>query len=75
MKKTIFTVGHSTHTIDYFLELINAHAVNCVVDVRSVAAKGGLLSLYKACGCVFAKDYQYLRLFNRVLDGCVRPFR
>ena len=38
MKKTIFTVGHSTHTIDYFLELINAHAVNCVVDVRSVAA-------------------------------------
>ena len=38
MKKTIFTVGHSTHPIDYFLELINAHAVNCVVDVRSVAA-------------------------------------
>jgi len=32
MKKTIFTVGHSTHTIDYFLELINAHAVNCVVE-------------------------------------------
>jgi uncharacterized protein (DUF488 family) len=38
MKKTIYTVGHSTHTIDYFLELLNAHAVNCVVDVRSVAA-------------------------------------
>lgn len=38
MKKTIYTVGHSTHTIDYFLELLTTYAINCVVDVRSVAA-------------------------------------
>jgi uncharacterized protein (DUF488 family) len=38
MKKTIYTVGHSTHTIDYFLELLTTYSINCVVDVRSVAA-------------------------------------
>jgi uncharacterized protein (DUF488 family) len=38
MKKTVFTVGHSTHTIEYFLELLTAHSINCIVDVRSVAA-------------------------------------
>jgi uncharacterized protein (DUF488 family) len=36
--KIIYTVGHSTHTIEYFLELIMAFDVNCIVDVRSVAA-------------------------------------
>ena len=38
LKKDIFTVGHSTHPIAYFVELLAAHQVNCVVDVRSVAA-------------------------------------
>ncbi|MCX6133015.1 MAG: DUF488 domain-containing protein [Ignavibacteriales bacterium] len=37
-KPTIFTVGHSTHTLEYFLELLQAHSINCLVDVRSVAA-------------------------------------
>lgn len=37
-KPTVYTIGHSTHKADYFLELLQAHAVNCVVDVRSVAA-------------------------------------
>lgn len=34
----IYTIGHSTHPAEYFLELLNAYAVNCLVDVRSVAA-------------------------------------
>jgi uncharacterized protein (DUF488 family) len=34
----IYTVGHSTHTLDYFLELLQSQSVNCLVDVRSVAA-------------------------------------
>jgi uncharacterized protein (DUF488 family) len=38
MKKTIYTVGHSTHTIEYFLELLTTYSINCIVDVRSVAA-------------------------------------
>lgn len=37
-KKIIYTVGHSTHLIDYFIDLLNAHGVNCVVDVRTLAA-------------------------------------
>lgn len=37
-KPIIYTVGHSTHQIDYFLELLQKYSVNCLVDVRSVAA-------------------------------------
>ena len=37
-KPVIYTIGHSTHPIDYFLSLLRHHAVNCVVDVRTVAA-------------------------------------
>lgn len=34
----IYTIGHSTHSQEYFLELLRGHGVNCVADVRSVAA-------------------------------------
>lgn len=34
----IYTVGHSTHQIDYFLELLKKYDVTCLIDVRSVAA-------------------------------------
>jgi uncharacterized protein (DUF488 family) len=37
-KPVIYTVGHSTHPIDYFVELLKKYAVNCLVDVRSLAA-------------------------------------
>lgn len=37
-KKVIFTIGHSNHPADYFLELLQAHGVDCVVDVRSTPA-------------------------------------
>ena len=37
-KPIIYTLGHSTHPIDYFLELLKHHGVNCVVDVRSMPA-------------------------------------
>lgn len=33
--KEIFTIGHSTHTIEYFLHLLRLHKINCLVDVRS----------------------------------------
>lgn len=35
---TIYTIGHSTHQINFFLELLNKYSVNCIIDVRSVAA-------------------------------------
>ena len=37
-KPIIYTIGHSTHSIDYFLELLKHYPVNCVVDVRSMPA-------------------------------------
>ncbi len=37
-KPTIYTVGHSTHQLDYFLTLLKAYNINCIIDVRSVAA-------------------------------------
>ncbi len=32
----IYTIGHSTHNIDYFLKLLNSHSISCLVDVRSI---------------------------------------
>ncbi len=37
-KPVIYTVGHSTHQLDYFLSLLQEYNVNCLIDVRSVAA-------------------------------------
>lgn len=34
----IYTIGHSTHPIDYFLELLKTYSINCLIDVRSLAA-------------------------------------
>lgn len=33
---TIFTIGHSTHTLEEFVAILQAHAVIRVVDVRSL---------------------------------------
>lgn len=37
---TIYTIGHSTHSLDYFRELLQTYSINCVVDVRQTAASG-----------------------------------
>lgn len=33
--RTVFTLGHSTHAIDRFIELLRLHGVSAVADVRS----------------------------------------
>lgn len=30
----IYTIGHSNYSIDRFLDMLNCHNVNCVVDIR-----------------------------------------
>ena len=30
-----FTIGHSDHTIEYFIELLKKQNINCLVDIRS----------------------------------------
>ncbi len=32
----LYTVGHSNHTIEYFIDLLKQHKIGIVVDVRSV---------------------------------------
>ncbi|MEO8053219.1 MAG: DUF488 domain-containing protein [Acidobacteriota bacterium] len=36
----VLTIGHSTHTIEEFIRLLQAHAVTRVVDVRTVPRSG-----------------------------------
>ncbi len=33
---TIYTVGHSTHSIEEFADIVRAHGVTCIVDVRTI---------------------------------------
>jgi uncharacterized protein (DUF488 family) len=33
---TVFTIGHSTHPIAEFVEILTAHGVETVVDIRTV---------------------------------------
>lgn len=33
----IYTIGHSTHSTEVFLDLLTAYSINCLIDVRSVA--------------------------------------
>jgi uncharacterized protein (DUF488 family) len=35
MSPVIWTVGHSNHTLDHFLDLLRTHAIEVVADVRS----------------------------------------
>ena len=37
-KAVIYTIGHSTHPIDYFIALLKTYHIDCVVDVRSMPA-------------------------------------
>src|SRR3954462_12782405 len=32
----MFTIGHSTRSIEVFVRLLNAHGVQCVIDVRTI---------------------------------------
>lgn len=37
-KPCIFTVGHSTRSTDEFVEILRAHGVKAIVDIRSIPA-------------------------------------
>jgi uncharacterized protein (DUF488 family) len=34
----LYTIGHSNHTLDYFVGLLKRHAIDCLADVRSAPA-------------------------------------
>jgi len=36
LKHPLWTIGHSNHSAEKFLDLLNRHGIACVVDVRSI---------------------------------------
>lgn len=36
MTKALYTIGHSTHTIEEFIEILKAHKITHLVDIRTV---------------------------------------
>lgn len=67
-RPTIYTIGHSTHPIDLFLDLLKTFSITCLIDVRSIAAssynpqynKEPLSNFMKANGIIylhFAKEF------------------
>ncbi len=34
--KEIYAIGHSTHAIEEFIELLKAHDIKCVIDIRTI---------------------------------------
>lgn len=37
-RSIVHTIGHSTHQLDFFLELLQAFSIDCLLDVRSMPA-------------------------------------
>ena len=37
-EKTIYTIGHSNHSLEEFLTLLQDYEVECIIDVRSIPA-------------------------------------
>ncbi|TXT19365.1 MAG: hypothetical protein FD133_363 [Erysipelotrichaceae bacterium] len=35
MNNTVYTIGHSTHTIEEFVRILKTNEINCICDVRS----------------------------------------
>lgn len=35
-KNTVFTIGHSTHSLEEFIALLRAHGVERVIDIRTI---------------------------------------
>ena len=61
-KKILYTIGHSNHQAAYFLELLQAHGVDCVVDVRSIPASQYNPQYNKANLSGFLKNNEILYL-------------
>ena len=62
MPQPIYTIGHSTHSHQHFLWLLRQVGINCLVDVRSIAASGYNPQYNKAALKCFLNDngIQYL---------------
>jgi uncharacterized protein (DUF488 family) len=56
--KRLYTIGHSTHEINYFIDLLDTYNINCVVDVRTLAASRFNPQYNKSALSVSLKDHK-----------------
>lgn len=60
---TVYTVGHSTYSPDLFLNLLQRHDVNCVIDVRSVPYSRYVMQYNRESIQAYLKRNQVLYLY------------
>jgi len=76
----IYTIGHSTHTIEYFIELLKKHHIDTIIDVRSTPGssfvpqfnKGILINTLKKNNInyrSFADEFGARQKDNELLDS------
>jgi len=56
IERKIFTVGHSNHPLDFFINLILPHKINTLIDVRSMPASSYNPQYNKEPFTLFLKD-------------------
>jgi uncharacterized protein (DUF488 family) len=72
-RQTIFTIGHSTRTFDQFLELLQAHGIERVIDIRTIprSRRNPQYSLDTLGPALEAAGIKYVHL--KELGGLRRP--
>jgi|ERR1700693_5096617 uncharacterized protein (DUF488 family) len=72
-KQTIFTIGHSTRLFEEFLELLRAHGVQRVIDIRTIprSRRNPQYSLETLGPSLKAAGIEYIHLKD--LGGLRRP--
>ena len=72
-KQTIFTIGHSTRPFNQFLELLQAHGVERLIDIRTIprSRRNPQFSLNTLGPALEAAGIQYVHL--KELGGLRRP--
>ncbi len=62
-KFKLYSIGHSNQSLDEFVELLNVHSINCVIDVRSVPASKYSPQFNQESLKYFLKSYDVLYLY------------
>ena len=79
-KSVIYTIGHSSHKIDFFIELLKEYNINCIIDVRTIAASAynpqynkealqKILAKNNICYLHFAKEFGARHTEPKLLDS------
>lgn len=71
--KTIYTIGHSTHPIEAFIALLQAHSIEVLVDVRTVPRSRHNPQFEKDTLCTSLREAGIGYIHMAALGGLRRP--